>query len=111
MTRPAGSAPKSVSHEDTFNEDTRDQTRLESTLAHLAEKVGRRLRIHGLKAITIQLKLRHTDFSTGVVHHVLGAFIVDASKAKALIEPTRPGVGDIDTQPDRLPASQKVLNH
>ncbi len=57
-------APKSVSHEHTFNEDTHDQARLESTLAHLAEKVARRLREHGLKARTIQLKLRDTDFNT-----------------------------------------------
>ena len=60
----ARGAPKSVSHEHTFNEDTHDQDRLESTLAHLAEKVARRLREHGLKARTIQLKLRYTDFTT-----------------------------------------------
>lgn len=60
----ARGAPKSVSHEHTFNEDTHDQDRLESTLAHLAEKVARRLREHGLKARTIQLKLRYTGFST-----------------------------------------------
>jgi DNA polymerase-4 len=57
-------APKSVSHEHTFNEDTRDADQLEATLAHLAEKVARRLREHGLKARTIQLKLRYSDFST-----------------------------------------------
>jgi DNA polymerase-4 len=56
--------PKSISHEHTFNEDTRDAAQLESTLAHLAEKVARRLREHGLHARTLQLKLRYTDFST-----------------------------------------------
>ena len=37
---------------------------MEATLTHLAEKVGRRLREHGLHARTIQLKLRYSDFST-----------------------------------------------
>jgi DNA polymerase-4 len=56
--------PKSISHEHTFGEDTRNPDRLMATLAHLAEKVGRRLREHGLHARTIQLKLRYSDFST-----------------------------------------------
>ncbi len=56
--------PKSISHEHTFNEDTADVERLEATLAHLAEKVGRRLREHKVHARTVQLKLRYTDFST-----------------------------------------------
>jgi DNA polymerase-4 len=37
---------------------------LESTLAHLSEMVGRRLREHALHARTVQLKLRYKDFST-----------------------------------------------
>ena len=56
--------PKSISHEHTFNEDTRDAARMESTLSRLCEMVGRRLREHALHARTIQLKLRYTDFST-----------------------------------------------
>ena len=56
--------PKSISHEHTFGTDTSDGERLEATLAHLAEKVGRRLRGHGLYARTLQLKLRYSDFST-----------------------------------------------
>src|SRR3954453_12798788 len=56
--------PKSISHEHTFNEDTRDEQVLESTLARLSEMVGRRLREHRLHTHTIQLKLRYTDFST-----------------------------------------------
>lgn len=56
--------PKSVSHEHTFGEDTNDLAQIESTLAHLAEKVGRRLREYGLHAHTVQLKLRFSDFST-----------------------------------------------
>jgi DNA polymerase-4 len=56
--------PKSISHEHTFGADTRDTDQLEATLTHLAERVGRRLREHGLLARTIQLKLRYSDFST-----------------------------------------------
>lgn len=56
--------PKSISHEHTFSQDTADIDVLESTLAHLCEMVGRRLREHGLHACTIQLKLRYADFST-----------------------------------------------
>ena len=56
--------PKSISHETTFDEDTADVERIESTLAHLCEMVARRLREHGLEARTLQLKLRYSDFST-----------------------------------------------
>jgi DNA polymerase-4 len=60
----ADEGPKSISHEHTFDEDTADLERIESTLARLSEMVGRRLREHKLKARTLQLKLRYTDFST-----------------------------------------------
>jgi len=56
--------PKSISHEHTFGEDTADPAQMEATLAHLCEKVGRRLREGGLEARTVQLKLRYSDFST-----------------------------------------------
>jgi DNA polymerase-4 len=56
--------PKSISHEHTFGEDTADRERIESTLSHLCEMVGRRVREHRLLARTIQLKLRYSDFST-----------------------------------------------
>jgi DNA polymerase-4 len=55
---------KSISHEHTYNEDTADVTRLESTLMRLSEMVGRRLRESGVSARTIQLKLRYSDFTT-----------------------------------------------
>src|SRR6185312_5497709 len=65
--------PKSISHEHTFDSDTRDPDRIDSTIAHLAEKVGRRLREHALYARTIQLKLRYSDFSTITRAHSLPA--------------------------------------
>jgi DNA polymerase-4 len=57
-------APKSISHEHTFGEDTAELSTLEATLAHMSEKVGRRLREHGLHARTVQIKFRYTDFTT-----------------------------------------------
>lgn len=55
---------KSISHEHTFGQDTRDQEKLESTLLRLCEMVARRLREQGFYARTLQLKLRYSDFST-----------------------------------------------
>jgi len=63
--------PKSISHEHTFNEDTADLAKLESTLARLSEMVGRRIREHNLLARTLQLKLRYSDFSTITRAHSL----------------------------------------
>ncbi len=56
--------PKSISHEHTFGVDTKDCGQLEATLAHLSEKVARRLREHHLFARTMHLKLRYSDFTT-----------------------------------------------
>ena len=64
-------APKSISHEHTFDEDTSDVELLEATLAKLSEMVGRRLREHELFARTVQLKLRYKDFSTLTRAHTL----------------------------------------
>ncbi|MGC2695245.1 MAG: DNA polymerase IV [Candidatus Angelobacter sp.] len=62
---------KSISHEHTFDHDTPDREKLESTLAHLSEKVGRRLREQTFSARTIQLKLRYSDFTTITRAHSL----------------------------------------
>jgi len=67
----AGEAPKSISHEHTFNHDTADPQQLDSTLAHLCEMVARRLRENGLHARTLQLKLRYDDFTTLTRAHTL----------------------------------------
>jgi len=69
----ADADPKSISHEHTYNEDTADPARLESTLMRLSEMVGRRLREGGFYARTIQLKLRYKDFSTITRAHTLPA--------------------------------------
>lgn len=65
------SEPKSISHEHTFNEDTADIERLQSTLMRLSEMVGRRLREGGYFARAVQLKLRYKDFTTITRSHSL----------------------------------------
>jgi DNA polymerase IV len=56
--------PRSVSHEHTFNHDTAEAQVLEAMLARLSEMVCRRLREQNLRARTLQLKLRYSDFTT-----------------------------------------------
>ena len=58
------SSPKSISHETTFREDTRDPIAIDATLAKLSQLVARRLREHGLWTKTIQVKIRDQDFVT-----------------------------------------------
>jgi DNA polymerase IV len=69
----ADTAPKSISHEHTYNQDTADPEQIESTLMRLCEMVGRRLREARLHARTIQLKLRYKDFTTITRAHSLSA--------------------------------------
>jgi DNA polymerase IV len=64
-------AAKSISHEHTYDEDTADLNKIEPTLMRLSEMVGRRLREAGLRARTIQLKLRYKDFTTITRAHTL----------------------------------------
>jgi len=60
---PASEA-KSISNETTFPENVSDVETLERALRELADEVGRRLRAEGVRARTVQLKLRWSDFTT-----------------------------------------------
>lgn len=64
-------APKSISHEHTYDRDTASLVQIEATLMRLSEMVGRRLREQQLHARTIQLKLRYKDFTTITRAHSL----------------------------------------
>jgi len=64
-------APKSISHEHTYDRDTANVVQIEATLMRLSEMVGRRLREQQLHARTIQLKLRYKDFTTITRAHSL----------------------------------------
>jgi DNA polymerase-4 len=56
--------PKSISHNETFGEDTRDRDRLQSTLSYLCQKASKRLRDAALHARTVTVTLRYSDFKT-----------------------------------------------
>lgn len=62
---------KSISRETTFEEDTTDTARLESTLLRLTEDVCRRLRHQRLEARTVTVKIRYSDFVTHTRSHTL----------------------------------------
>jgi DNA polymerase IV len=57
-------APKSISRERTFDEDTADPEQITSTLYFLVEKTARTLRGQKFQCRTITLKLRYSDFKT-----------------------------------------------
>jgi DNA polymerase-4 len=57
-------APKSVSHEETFDRDLDDHEELVREILALAQKVGARLREDGYRARTVTLKVRLANFTT-----------------------------------------------
>ena len=62
---------KSISHETTFERDIEDRDVLRAWLLDLTEQVGWRLRRHGLRGRTVQIKIRFADFSTITRSHTL----------------------------------------
>ncbi len=57
-------AAKSIGHEHTFDTDTNDRDTIERTLLAMAEGVSGRLRRAGLRAGTVAVKIRSSDFRT-----------------------------------------------
>jgi len=55
---------KSISAENTFIEDTEDRPTLRAALKELALDVADTLGSHGIGALTIQVKVRYSDFTT-----------------------------------------------
>jgi DNA polymerase-4 len=55
---------KSIGHEDTYAVDIEDPESIYRELLALAVKVGRRLRAHELKGLTVTLKVRNSEFKT-----------------------------------------------
>ena len=55
---------KSISAENTFIEDTEDRPTLRAALKELALDVANTLGSHGIGALTIQVKVRYSDFTT-----------------------------------------------
>ena len=59
-----GAPVKSISHEHTFDVDTNDPVLIDKTLLAMADGVAARLRSAGLRAATVQVKIRDSDFRT-----------------------------------------------
>jgi DNA polymerase-4 len=70
---------KSISSENTFDQDTADLDQIKRSLLEQAEEVGERLRREKLAARTVQLKLRYADFKT-------------LTRRKTLPKPTQDGM-------------------
>lgn len=61
---PPGESMGSISNERTFREDVHDPRQIENRLCALTERVCWRARKRGVKARTVTLKLRYSDFRT-----------------------------------------------
>ncbi|QEW03356.1 DNA polymerase IV [Microbacterium lushaniae] len=69
---------KSIGHEETFAVDIADTRVLHVELRRLADRVGTRLRRHGVESATVAIKVRFSDFTT-------------LSRSRTLAEPTAVG--------------------
>lgn len=65
--------PRSISHEETFAVDRHHRDELRADLVRMADAVADRLRRHGYRGRTVQLKVRYADFSTVTRSHTLDA--------------------------------------
>lgn len=72
-----GVDPKSMGHEVTLPEDSRDAAFLEGTLLRLSDQVARRLRGDGFASRCVTLKLRDFRFRTITRQRALGAAVDD----------------------------------
>lgn len=55
---------KSISAENTFLDDTEDRATLRNALKELADDVAKTLEAHAVGALTVQIKVRYSDFTT-----------------------------------------------
>ena len=76
--------PKSISHEETFRIDLTSLERLRPEVVRLTDAVAARLRHHGFRGRTVQLKVRYRDFRT-------------VTRSRTLDAPTARGTELLDT--------------
>ncbi len=94
----ADQEPKSISHEETFAVDLVSMDALRSEVLRLSEAVASRLRHHGYRGRTIQLKVRYRDFSTVTRSRTLdhatdrGTDVMDAAWSMLVRLPVERGV-------------------
>lgn len=63
---------KSIGHEETFRTDVTDRAVLVQELLRLSDRVGARLRANDLRARSVAIKIRSSDFSTRTRTRTLG---------------------------------------
>jgi DNA polymerase IV len=111
---------KSVGSEETFSSDIADKNVLKTILLKQSEDVGRQLRIKKLKAKTVTLKIKHSDFtqitrSITLDEPVQSAQFLRAAAAKLLDDyPLKKrvrliGVSASALLPDNLPVQKKLF--
>jgi DNA polymerase-4 len=75
---PISEPPVSISHEETFDRDVVERSRLHDELRGMAKNLEARLRERGLYARTITTKLRYSDFTTRTRSETVAAATDDA---------------------------------
>ena len=89
-------APKSISHEETFESDLVDPARLGRELVRQADAVASRLRRQGMKGRTVTVKVRFGDFRTITRSITLSASV---DTGPAIARPAKSLLAGIDTAP------------
>lgn len=86
---------KSVGHEETYPSDVHERAALERELLRMGERVGSRLRAAGLRARTVQLKVRFFDFTTITRARTLPAPVDDG---RAIVDVARNLLEGVDVE-------------
>ncbi len=80
----ANGEPKSISSENTFEEDTDSRELLHQTILELSDHVAERLRKEGYRARKVTLKLRYSSFSTHTKQQSLEKFVQTGNEIAAV---------------------------
>ena len=112
---------KSISSERTLARDTRDKALLKTCLLQQAEEIARQLRKAGVKASTLTLKLKHSDFrrisrSKTIAVPTRSSETIYRHATRLLIEYPLPGkirligLGTSGFKPGRIPVQLELFD-
>lgn len=106
---------KSISSESTFESNTKDKAVLRKEIKYHAERVAERLRREKLRACTITIKIKYSDFSLVTRGHTIGKAtdgsraIVDAAMKLFMDNPLRSKVRLMGVAASNLESSAKNI--
>ena len=106
---------KSISSESTFESNTKDRAVLRKEIKYHAERVAERLRREKLRACTITIKIKYSDFSLVTRGHTIGKAtdgsraIVDAAMKLFMDNPLRSKVRLMGVAASNLESSAKSI--